>query len=40
MDFLNNGKTEREIVKEAKYIAENNGFTDIKNTRKRTNHLI
>ena len=31
MDFLNNGKTEREIVKEAKYIAENNGFTDIKN---------
>ncbi|MBR2743671.1 MAG: aminopeptidase [Clostridia bacterium] len=29
MDFLNNGKTEREIVKEAKYIADTNGFVDI-----------
>ncbi|MBO5348628.1 MAG: aminopeptidase [Clostridia bacterium] len=31
MDFLNNGKTEREIVKESRRIAEANGFTDIKN---------
>ena len=28
-DFLNNGKTEREIVRESKKIAENNGFMDI-----------
>ena len=26
IDFLNNGKTERECVKEAKKIAEENGF--------------
>ena len=31
MNFLNNGKTEREIIKESKYIADCNGFTDIKN---------
>lgn len=31
MDFLNNGKTEREIIKESRTIAELNGFTDIKN---------
>ena len=31
MNFLNNGKTEREIIKESKYIAECNGFTDIQN---------
>ena len=31
MNFLNNGKTEREIVKESKKIAEMNGFKDIKN---------
>lgn len=31
MEFLNNGKTEREIVKESKRIAEINGFTDIRN---------
>ena len=30
MDFLNEGKTEREIVKEAKNIAEINGFRDIR----------
>ncbi len=29
MDFLNNGKTEREIIKESKYIAETNGFKNI-----------
>lgn len=32
MDFLNNGKTEREIVKESKRIADCNGFRDITNT--------
>ena len=31
IDFLNNGKTEREIVKESKRIAEINGFVDINN---------
>ncbi|MBP3502085.1 MAG: aminopeptidase [Clostridia bacterium] len=31
MEFLNNGKTEREIIKESKKIAQLNGFTDIKN---------
>ncbi len=31
MDFLNNGKTEREIVKESRRIAEINGFQDINN---------
>ena len=31
MEFLNNGKTEREIVKESKRIAEINGFNDINN---------
>lgn len=31
MEFLNNGKTEREIIKESRKIAELNGFTDIKN---------
>ena len=30
MDFLNEGKTEREIIKEAKNIAEINGFRDIR----------
>ena len=30
-EFLNNGKTEREIIKESRKIAELNGFTDIKN---------
>ena len=30
MDFLNEGKTEREIVKEVKSIAEINGFRDIR----------
>ena len=29
MNFLNNGKTEREIIKESKYIADTNGFVDI-----------
>ena len=29
MEFLNNGKTEREIVKESKFIAESNGFRNI-----------
>ena len=33
MDFLNNGKTEREIIKESKIIAESNGFVDIKNVQ-------
>ena len=31
MEFLNKGKTEREIIKISRKIAENNGFTDIKN---------
>ena len=31
MNFLNNGKTERKIIKESKYIADTNGFRDIKN---------
>lgn len=31
MDFLNSGKTEREIIKESKKIAEINGFRDIRN---------
>ncbi len=31
MDFLNNGKTEREVIKESRRIAEINGFIDIKN---------
>ena len=31
INFLNNGKTEREIIKESKYIADTNGFVDIKN---------
>lgn len=30
MDFLNNGKTEREIIKESTKIAEQNGFYDIR----------
>ena len=29
MEFLNNGKTEREIVKESKNIADSNGFKNI-----------
>ena len=29
MNFLNNGKTEREIIKESKYIADTNGFRNI-----------
>ena len=29
MEFLNKGKTEREIIKEAKYIADTNGFKNI-----------
>ena len=29
MDFLNNGKTEREIIKESKFIADSNGFRNI-----------
>ena len=29
MDFLNKGKTEREIVKESKFIADSNGFKNI-----------
>ena len=29
IDFLNNGKTEREIIKESKKIADGNGFKDI-----------
>ena len=31
MDFLNKGKTEREVIKESKRIAELNGFIDINN---------
>lgn len=31
IDFLNKGKTEREIIKESRTIAELNGFTDIRN---------
>lgn len=31
MNFLNNGKTEREIIKQSKYIADTNGYTDIRN---------
>ncbi len=31
MEFLNNGKTEREIVRETKKIAEKNGFKNINN---------
>ena len=31
MNFLNNGKTEREIIKQSKYIADTNGYTDISN---------
>ena len=29
MEFLNKGKTEREIIKESKYIAESNGFKNL-----------
>ena len=29
MDYLNNGKTEREIIKQSKKIADNNGFKDV-----------
>ena len=29
MNFLNNGKTEREIIKESKFIADSNGFKNI-----------
>ena len=29
MNFLNNGKTEREIIKESKFIADSNGFRNI-----------
>lgn len=31
INFLNNGKTEREIITESKRIADSNGFTDINN---------
>ena len=31
MNFLNNGKTEREIIRQSKYIADTNGFRDIRN---------
>ncbi len=34
MDFLNNGKTEREIVKESREIAEINGFKNIDSVEK------
>ena len=33
MEFLNKGKTEREFIKEAKKLADENGFTDIMNKK-------
>ena len=33
MEFLNKGKTEREFIKEAKKLADKNGFTDIMNKK-------